>query len=69
MGGGWGGGGVVLKREGITNTNPSLSKVSFLSVCGMCVLLIYTISINIRCVSQERFSLVESNQQIYDFYK
>ena len=35
----------------------------------MCVLLIFTISINTICVSQEKLSLVESYQQIYDFNK
>ena len=35
----------------------------------MCVLLIYTISISIICVSQEEPSLIASNQQIYDFEK
>ena len=35
----------------------------------MCGLLIYTISISILCVSQEEPRLVESNKQIYDFYK
>ena len=32
-------------------------------------LLIYTISINILCISWEEHSLIESNQQIRDFYK
>ena len=35
----------------------------------VCVLLIYTISISILFVPQEGIILVESNQQIYDFYK
>ena len=48
----------------------ALSKFIFLScVVCVCVLLIYTISISILCVSQEGFRLVESNQQIYNFYK
>ena len=46
----------------------TLSKVIFLCLCGVCILLIYLTSITILCVSQERLSLVESNQQIYDFY-
>ena len=33
------------------------------------VLFIYTISINILCVSQGERNLIESNQQIYDFKK
>ena len=33
----------------------------------MCVLLIYTISLSILCVSKERFNLVESNQQTYTY--
>ena len=36
-------------------------------VC-VCVLFIYTISIRIIYVSQEEISLIDSNQQIYDFY-
>ena len=39
-----------------------------LCVC-VCVLFIYTISISIPCISWEELSLMESNQQIYDFYK
>ena len=34
-----------------------------------CVLFIYTISISTNCISQEEFSFVASNQQIYNFYK
>ena len=37
-------------------------------VCA-CVLFIYTISISTNCISQEEFSFIASNQQIYDFYK
>ena len=44
-------------------------KVIFPFVCGLCILLIYTIFLSILCVSEEGRSLVESNQQIYDFYK
>ena len=44
-------------------------KVIFPFVCGLCILLIYTIFLSILCVSEEGSSLVESNQQIYDFYK
>ena len=32
-----------------------------------CVFFLYTIYISILCVSQEELSLIESNQQIYDF--
>ena len=35
----------------------------------MCILPIYTTSISILCLSQEERSLVESNQQMHDFYK
>ena len=53
--------GVVLKKEwvSLTLTNPFESY-------DVCVLLIYTISIGILCVSQERLSFVESNQQSAD---
>ena len=43
--------------------------VIFLFVFGVCVLLIYTIYVSILFVSQEEQSLIESNKQIYDFYK
>ena len=46
----------------------TLFKVIFLSVCGM-YFAIYTISINILCISQEGLILAESYRQIYDFYK
>ena len=35
---------------------------------GVCVLLIYTISPSIICVSKAGFSPVESNKWIYDIY-
>ena len=35
----------------------------------VCVLFIYTISISIVCVSQEKLNLIESNQHIYGFFK
>ena len=56
------------KVTSLTNANAKLSKVIFFYVCGVCILIIYFISITILCVSQERLRLVESNQQIYDFY-
>ena len=62
--------GGCFKIGDITNKHQlTLSKVIFLSVCGLFGFLIYTIYINVLCVSQEGLSLVESNQQIYDFYK
>ena len=68
--GGWG----CFKREGVSVMfKLTLSSVFFqyLSVClvCVCVLFIYTISISIICVSQEKPSLIASNQQIYDIYK
>ena len=39
-------------------------KLSF-SLCCVCVFIIYTISINILCVSEEGLGLAESNQQRY----
>ena len=48
------------KKEGVG------SSLIFLSVFGVCVLFVYTISITIICVSQEGPSLIASNQQIYD---
>ena len=47
----------------------TLSEVIFLAVWGVCVLFIYTISLSIHCVSREGLTLLESNQQICDFYK
>ena len=38
-------------------------------MCDVCALPIYTISISIFFVAQEGLCLIESNQQIYDFYK
>ena len=36
----------------------------------MCVCFVYLHQfLQIVCVSQEEFTLIESNQQIYDFYK
>ena len=35
----------------------------------MYLFLIYTLSINILCVSWEELSLTEYNQQLCDFYK
>ena len=62
--------GGCFKIGDITNKHQlTLSKVIFLSVCGLFGFLIYTIYISVLCVSQEGLSLVESNQQIYDFYK
>ena len=61
-----GGGGRIFLQKG---AGVSLSKVIFLSVCGLCVLLIYTIPITSLYVSQEGLSLVESNQQMYGFHK
>ena len=62
---------VVIKR-GVSLifilTNPFQCYIS-LSVWCVRVLFIYTISISIICVSQEKPSLIVSNQQIYDFYK
>ena len=62
--------GVVLKKSEchyLPLANPS----PYLSLCAVsaCVLFIYTICISILCVSQEGVSLVESNQQICDFYR
>ena len=50
-------------------TNQPFLILSFSEWVVVCVLLIYTISLTILCVSWEEFSLIESNQQIYDFYK
>ena len=64
-------GGVVLKK-GIwlifilTNPFQCYLSLSIWCVC-MCVLVICTISISIICVSQEKHSLIASNQQIYDW--
>ena len=45
-------------------TSPFQSYLS-LSVCCVCVLFIYTISVSIICVSQKEPSLTASNQQIW----
>ena len=47
--GGWG----VLKKEGITD----FTLIFLMSSFYVCLLLIYTISTSILCVSQERLSL------------
>ena len=57
------------QSRGYHRHQQTLSKVIFFTVCSVCFLLIYTISISILCLSQEVVSLVESNQQIYDFNK
>ena len=49
-------------------TNPFQCYLS-LRVWCVCVLLIYTISVSIICVSQEEPSPIASDQQMYDFYK
>ena len=46
-----------------------LKLLLLLYLCCVRDLLIYTIFVNILCVSQEWLSLVKFNQQIYDFYK
>ena len=56
---GWGG----VPEKGISPTNLSFS------LCVVCALLIYAISINIICVSQQGRGPVEPNQQIYDVHK
>ena len=35
----------------------------------VCILFIYNVSTSIICVSVEELTLIESNQQICDFYK
>ena len=61
-------GGVLRNVESLISTNPL--KLSFsLYMCVVWVFLIYTISNSILCVLQEELRLIESNQQIYDFYK
>ena len=52
-----------VPEKGISPTNLSFS------LCVVCALLIYTISINIICVSQQGRGPVEPNQQIYDVHK
>lgn len=60
--------GVVLKGQvSLTFIPTNLTNVIFLSVCGLYVLLIYTISMNMLCVSQEVLRLVESNPQMCHF--
>ena len=54
-------------KEGVGKI--SLSKDVFFSVFCVCVLLIYTISTITLCVWQEGLSVVECNQQMYDFCK
>ena len=51
-------------------TPPPPFPVLYFSKYLVCVLFIYTISISIICVSQEKLSLslIASNAQIYDFY-
>ena len=60
-----------LKKEVSLLFILTLSSVIFLWVFGvcMCVRFFYNISISIICVSKDKLSLIESNQQIYDFYK
>ena len=65
---------ILPKTEGVelSHKKGGVGKIvccSSLSVSVVCVLHFYTISISILCVSEEGLSPVESNQQIYDFYK
>ena len=58
-----------IKREGLIklgsyfHNNEPIPMLSF-SVCEVCVLLIYTISIIILCVPWEKLCFIESNKQI-----
>ena len=71
MGGGGGGGGQILsiKRVGKNEGGVFLKRMNHLfshqltlmssfSVCGACVLLVYTISISVLCISQKRLVLL-----------
>ena len=50
--------GIALKKGvSLSNTNEPFPNY-FLSVCGVCTLLFYTISISILCISQEGLGLV-----------
>ena len=65
----WNKGEVILKKEVsliFILTNPFQWYLSERLVC-VCVLCIYTISISTVFVSREDLTLIESNQQIYDF--
>ena len=50
-------GGVFLKRVNHLFSH-QLTLMSSFSVCGACVLLVYTISISVLCISQKRLVLL-----------
>ena len=57
-----------FSKTGITYKLLQNLSFSLFVVCFFFPVIIYTISISILCVSQERLALLESNQQTYDLY-